>query len=53
MGDMQASFGQWVQVAVNYQISEKSQADLDSAATAVTQGLAKAQTDLGAVLAAS
>ena len=41
--------GRWVQVAIGYQSSTKSQADLDNAAAAVHQDLAKAQADAYAV----
>jgi hypothetical protein len=39
----------WVQVDIDYQNSTKSQADLDHAAAAVRQDLAKAQADAHAV----
>lgn len=41
--------GRWVQVAIDYQSSTRSQADLDNAAAAVCQDLAKAQADAHAV----
>jgi hypothetical protein len=46
---MQDDLGKWVQVAVDYQISSKSQADLDAAAAKVRQDLAKAEADARAV----
>lgn len=49
MGTMQDDLGKWVQVAVDYQISSKSQADLDAAAAKVRQDLAKAEADARAV----
>jgi hypothetical protein len=41
--------GRWVQVALGYQSSTQSQTDLDDAAAAVHQDLAKAQADAFAV----
>lgn len=49
MGTAQGDLSQWVLVAVDYQISQKSQADLDAAASKVEQDLTKADADVRAV----
>jgi len=49
MATMQSDLSQWVSVAVDYQIKNKSQANLDGAANQVNQDLAKADADANAV----
>jgi hypothetical protein len=49
MSTVTADFNQWVTVAVDYQISNRNQADLDAAAAKVWQDLDKAVKDAGAV----
>jgi hypothetical protein len=49
MGTAQSDLSQWVNVVVDYQISKKTQGDLDSAAATVEADLAKAATDAKAV----
>jgi hypothetical protein len=49
MGTMSGDLYQWVNVAVSYKISGKTQADLDAAATKVEQDLDRALTDVRAI----
>jgi hypothetical protein len=45
MGQVQDDISQWISVAVNYQISTATQADLDNAAAAVQADMDKAMSD--------
>lgn len=53
MGNLQADLAQWVQVAVSWQISGKSNADLAAAEAKVNADFTQVRQDLQQVLAAT
>lgn len=53
MGDLTGDIGQWVALAVSWQINQVSDADLADAARAVADAFALVQADVSAVLAQS
>lgn len=53
MGDVQMSISDWVGVAVEWQINEKTNADLSTAEGAVQAAFAKAQKDIDLIVAQS
>jgi hypothetical protein len=53
MGDLTGDIGQWVALAVSWQINQVSDADLVDAAKAVTDAFALVQADVSAVVAQS